>query len=1327
MTLRSGDVFANRFEIDRAAGAGGMGAVYRARDQLTSDWVALKLLHDQGPGGSDTERFAREALLLSELRHPGIVAHVAHGQTPQGQRFLAMQWLEGQDLAQRLASGPLTLSDALTLTARVAEALAFAHSHGVVHRDIKPTNLFLPGGDIAKVKLLDFGIARRLASSRPMTRTGMVIGTPEYMAPEQARGVRQLSPAADLFSLGCVLYECLTGEPPFVADHIAAVLVRVLFEEPVPAARRRVGIPEAVNTLLSLMLEKDPARRLSDATQVTRVVAGMGDLPDLRLLPTFPSPQKNTPAQTDSEQVLLSLVLAISPQDFAGGNSTMLSSDAVAQSEQHGPLLVELRGMGVQADLLLGGALVVTVAQLPSARDQAASAARLATLIKERWPEAHVVVVTGRGSRSRGGLTGEVLDRAWRLLRRTATPPTGPATSTQIRIDHVSAGLLESRFAVAPLSAEEEGFVLGSERLDADTGRLLLGKPTPCLGRDRELATLEGIYGECKEDLVARAVLVLGPPGLGKSRLRHEFLRRLERRGTQGIVLIGRSDPMKVKSAYGILGDALRKRLDLREGQDLAEQRERIRQRLAAALPASEALRVTIFIGEICGVSFPDDESPLIRAARQDPRIMSDQVERAWLDGLQMMRTDDPMLLILEDLHWSDALTVKLVGTALRRLRDHAFMVLALARPEVSELYPDLWSGMVQLLPLNPLPRKAGERLIRQILGPDVPSAQLGQIFEQSAGNPLFLEELIRTVAEGKTGELPETVMAMLQARIGRLSVGARRVLRAASVFGETFWENGVQRLLEATHGDESIHNVFEDLVREEIIEKVPEGRFAYQSQYHFRHALVREAVYGLVSEEEKVAWHGVAAKFLEAAGERETILLADHYRLGKERPQAIKCYIKAAEQAYDAGNMDAALACAERGLGCDPTSENRGELLSFLCLIKAWREQYDQALTIGRDVLLLLPPGAKSWCSVLMPLALSTLRTEPGKLPEIMSLLLRMEPHQQILPAYCRTLAFLAITFMTIGQTGPASILRQRTYQLSQRLTDQDYIAWAWHFAMEACHAHFIVKLPQTSVIIFRKALHAGQESGDRQEQGFAGGFLGRALVDLGQRADALPVLRATLSVAEQANDPIPLGFARSYLAEWLADSTSPEDWTEATQLARLSAQSKSPSTLGIAHKILAQIAQVQGDLGTAELEAQTACQIHARSAPYRPDSAARWSQILRQQGKAGDALKVCEEVMQQISTLGIEPNGLLALHLALAEAGEQAGQPETARRAVEQALPILKRRLDDIPNADMRATYLRNVPENARLLELAEKWDLDIACFAQAVAAINGPVVAF
>lgn len=1314
MTLRSGDVFANRFQIARKAGAGGMGTIYCAYDLLRNERVALKLLHEQGMPGSDPDRFVREAQLLSELHHPGIVAYVAHGIAPLGQHFLAMQWLDGEDLSQKLSRGPLPLPEALTLTQRIAEALDYAHRHGVVHRDLKPQNIFLPIGDINQVKLLDFGIARRLVISRAVTRTGMVIGTPEYMAPEQARGTRQIGPAVDLFSLGCILYECLAGEPPFVADSIAAVLVRILFEEPTPIAQRRLGLPAPVADIIHRLLEKNAASRLGNARELYHAISGFGTLSESPLGPTLTDPIKMSAPSPGSEQSLLSLVLARSSQTTDPKQPTALLPAVVAEAEQDASLLAVLRDMGAQAEMLFGGVLVTIAPSLPSAQDQAKQAARLASVIQERWPDAQVVIVTGRGSRGTGKVSGEALDRAWRLFGDLSlAAPKSPSISTRIWVDHVSARLLESRYVFEPASAAEVWFILGSERLDPDSGRLLLGKPTPCVGRDREIATLEAVYHECKEELVARAVLVLGNPGLGKSRLRHELVRRLEGMTEKPVVLFGSGNPMNVKSAYGILGEALRRRLNLRVGQDLTEQRAKIRERISAALPPVDALRVTVFLGELCGVPFADEESPQLRAARQDPRIMSDQVERACLDGLQILRATAPLLLVLEDLHWSDALTIKLVGTALRRLQDYPLMVLALARPEVYEAYPNLWSGSVQQLQLHPLPRKASERLVRQILGSDVTPTQLALIVEQSAGNPLFLEELIRATAERKTSELPETVMAMIQARIGRLPASARRVLRAASVFGEVFWENGVHRLLASTHGEEQVHKTLEDLIREEIIEKSPEGRFVKESQYYFRHALVRDGAYKLISEEEMIPWHAMAGRFLEDAGEREGIILADHYRLGKEHSRAVLFYVRAAQQAHDAGSTDAALACVERGLDCGATGETRGELLTIRCLIELWREHYDQALAAGREALLLLRTGTKSACHVLAPIALASLFRESERLPEVMSHLLRVRPEREAVSTYCQAIALLCVSFLGIGQKGPTALLRKRAHDLRSELTGQDHDAWAYYFGMEGWHSHLELKLPYTCAENFRNGMRAADAAGNRQSYAVGAAFAGRALADLGQRADSLSILRSNMQLAEQVSDSLPLCIARVALAEVLADSKSPNDWEEAQQLALLVSQTRSHSPLARARRTLAQVALSRGDLIAAEAEARSACAIAANLPAYMTDSVVLVSRILRVQNRLTEALKVSEDALQKLRALDIEPFAILALYVELAEAQETMGDRALAIGTLVQALPILRRRSDDIPDLKLRTTFLSEVPENARFLELATAWGIELCDF--------------
>src|SRR5882672_5507171 len=186
--MQPGYVLADRFEIERVAGSGGMGTVYQALDRMTGSHAALKLVTREE---SDTERFAQEARVLAELNHPAIVRYVAHGTTAEGHPFLAMEWLEGEDLSQRLAREGLSVAESLVLAKRVAAGLAAAHGRGVVHRDVKPSNILLVGGEPARAKLLDFGIVRlQLAgiapTASPMTRTGTLLGTVGYMSPEQA-------------------------------------------------------------------------------------------------------------------------------------------------------------------------------------------------------------------------------------------------------------------------------------------------------------------------------------------------------------------------------------------------------------------------------------------------------------------------------------------------------------------------------------------------------------------------------------------------------------------------------------------------------------------------------------------------------------------------------------------------------------------------------------------------------------------------------------------------------------------------------------------------------------------------------------------------------------------------------------------------------------------------------------------------------------------------------------------------------------------------------------------------------------------------------------
>jgi serine/threonine-protein kinase len=265
----AGDLVGERFELREPIGEGGMGVVHAAWDRQAAREVAVKVLRDVDPAAR--ERFAREVAALGDLAHAAVARPIAHGVTPEGAPFLAMERLRGHTLAERLRQGPLGVRETIALGEAAAGALAAVHAAGLIHRDVKPSNLFLAGDAPAAVRLLDFGLARGRDGLR-VTRTGALVGTPGYMAPEQVRGDRDVGPRADVFALGAVLFECLAGHAAFWGDDPERALTKILLEQPplLRALRPEVSLP--LEGLVEAMLHKDPAAR-PDAAAVARELA----------------------------------------------------------------------------------------------------------------------------------------------------------------------------------------------------------------------------------------------------------------------------------------------------------------------------------------------------------------------------------------------------------------------------------------------------------------------------------------------------------------------------------------------------------------------------------------------------------------------------------------------------------------------------------------------------------------------------------------------------------------------------------------------------------------------------------------------------------------------------------------------------------------------------------------------------------------------------------------------------------------------------------------------------------------------------------------------
>lgn len=296
-TLTPGTVLVGRYKLIRPLAQGAMAAVFEAEQLGLGRRVALKTIHPEKRDEQQLRRLAREAEVAASLNHPNIVqitdVHIAS----QGSSFLVMELLHGEALDARQASGPISVREVVRIARQILDGLACAHDAKLVHRDLKPANVFLTKtaalGQV--VKLLDFGVVRIEDRRTRLTKTGNIVGTPAYMAPEQVRG-QNVGPGADLWSLGVIIYELLSGQLPFDAATWQELLGVIISDDPRPLTEVAAHVPIDLGTIVHHALQKDPAKRYRDARQMEAALAEVEQRLDARSQAPKPKPvRRNTP------------------------------------------------------------------------------------------------------------------------------------------------------------------------------------------------------------------------------------------------------------------------------------------------------------------------------------------------------------------------------------------------------------------------------------------------------------------------------------------------------------------------------------------------------------------------------------------------------------------------------------------------------------------------------------------------------------------------------------------------------------------------------------------------------------------------------------------------------------------------------------------------------------------------------------------------------------------------------------------------------------------------------------------------------------------------
>jgi serine/threonine protein kinase/predicted ATPase len=926
------------YHIREEIGHGGMATVYRAYQPSVEREVALKVIHERwSDDESIRNRFRREARLIARLEHPHILP-IYDFDGVHDPPYIVMRYLDQGTLRDQLTVSPFPLQNVAVLVTQIAQALDYAHIQGVIHRDIKPSNMLLDR--YGNVLVSDFGIARIIGSSQ-ITGTGGIVGTPDYMAPEQARGQTMIDGRADVYALGVILFQLVTGRLPFQADTPLAVLNQHL-ETPVPDPRAfQPGLSDRTTDVIQQALAKNPDERYHTAGALAKAFAAtITDQPPAHSYITqvlFPRFEDGTPTPTMVTQQRTVTVLHIDVTDYA------VELEAVTDPEVAGTILkgvwqtsVELitPGAGVVINQRQNSLTAVWGAELAHEGD-AERAIQTALEIRRQLlqPKSAVLPIdpasitiglhTGTALIERGTLP-ESLKVSGMIL--TITERLALLGNGGIRISDTTYRQVRGVFEMQPATdLQVRGRpnlptyqVLGP-RPRAFRGRrfVVAGRETQLIGREAELHSLENAFLTVVEEHETQILTIIGAAGLGKSRVLDAFLEWIDLRTETCWFFEAQATESDRNRPYALLQQILSRRCEILPNDDPDLVRQKLEDGIALLLGSPDA-EAAQRIGYMAGFNLAD--APHVRILLDSPAQLANVAQQHFRALFQRTSAQTPILVVIDDAHLADEPSMTLLNT-LAQDPNQQLLLVATARPEFSERHPG-WGGEGRVhrrLALAPFDRRTARELVDALLAPVVnPDRAIRDwIVDRSDGNPLFMEELLRTLLDERVlliegdhwrlelprlsrFKVPTTLYGILQSRIDALLIPEQLVLQRASVIGLTFSEAGIRALEDpsATHPlDPALP--LQSLVRSGLLERRVVARSSDAPQYAFSQTLLRDLLYEGLLERHRRANHRAYADWLVSGTEADELapVIAEHYERAGERMPAVRAYLKAAER----------------------------------------------------------------------------------------------------------------------------------------------------------------------------------------------------------------------------------------------------------------------------------------------------------------------------------------------------------------------------------------------------------------------------------------------
>lgn len=938
-----GTIVNNKFEILKELGGGGMGVVYEARDIKLNRTVALKfipleLTRDQ----QYKERFIKEAQAASSLDHQNICTIYEISETDDGKLFIAMPRYDGETIKEKLKEGPLPIGDVIDISKQVARGLAETHSRGIIHRDIKPANIIITSDGTAKI--LDFGLSKQI-DDKEITRTAAVMGTMAFMSPEQISG-EEVGHRTDIWSLGVVMYEMLTGRLPFEGDQGVVIMHSIINKSPIPPTEQRAEIPRELERIVLKCMRKDPNDRYSKAKLLFSHLVKLEEELEREKLEVSAVRETKVERRKEAERRQATVVVL----DLAGYYEMLegLDSEEVASIMTRCSEILNfieekyegtIQKIAEKSYIAFFGA-PIAIEDAPKKAVNAAIELRNRFQIfsqKEnlRFPlEPHIGVSTGTvivGARytdqkKEPTITGDTVNRASQIKESTR--------KGEIYVDQYVYRFTKEDFEYKPLKPLH----IKGKKEAVSVFRLLSKKEkiyrfgiasdrmihSEMVGRTSELNKLKlhilkVINGE------GSIVNIIGEAGIGKSRLIAELLEKEEIKKVQ--LLMGRALSFGKNLSFHPIIDLMKRWVEIKETDSGADSYQKLENAITKANPEGSS-EIFPFVATLMGIKLTGRHASRIEGIKGEAleKLILKSL-RELFDGLTARR---PVVVIIEDLHWSDLSSIGILESLYRLAENSRILFINVFRPGYEETGERIlgtiksrYSDFSTDITLVSLDENQSGILVNNLLKIEGLSPNVMELITRKAGgNPFFIEEVARSfIDEGivkiedgnfritkkiDTIVIPETINEVLMSRIDRLDEKTKNLLKIASVIGRNFF----YKIL--TDVARTIDEVDDRLDHLKDTQLILERYRMEELEYLFKHALAQEATYESILFKTRKQLHLKIAQSIESVFSDRLQefygMLAFHYSKGEDLDKAEEYLTKAGEEALKSSASNEAL-----------------------------------------------------------------------------------------------------------------------------------------------------------------------------------------------------------------------------------------------------------------------------------------------------------------------------------------------------------------------------------------------------------------------------------